>query len=269
MPELPEVETIVRDMNGEISGSRIENIEYITPSVWRGKIPGRKSLIAVRIIEFQRLGKHILMHLSNNHTIVIHLKMTGRLTLQGPGLKPARHTHLIIEFNGGELHFSDIRRFGFIDYVKTPEVMDARYIACLGSDALKISANEFIALIKSRNRPIKAALLDQTVIAGLGNIYTDEALFQANIKPSRKASKISQTRLMALHRCIRIVLRRAISARGSSVSDFVDGSGKKGTYQNHHKVYGRTGEMCFNCGTNIKRIIIAGRSSHYCPRCQR
>jgi formamidopyrimidine-DNA glycosylase len=269
MPELPEVETIVRDMNDEISGAQIKNIDFKTLSVWRGKIPTRKSSAGVKIIEFQRLGKHILIHLSNRHTLIIHLKMTGRLTLHKSGLKPSKHTHLIIEFDERELHYNDIRRFGFIDYLKTSEIMNAEYIARLGPDALAISKDEFIKAVKSKNRPIKAALLDQAVISGIGNIYSDEALFQARIRPSRRASNISKTRLTTLGRNIKIVLKKAIDARGSSVSDFVDGSGRRGTYQNHHKVYGRAGESCFSCGTEIKRRIIAARSSHYCPRCQR
>jgi formamidopyrimidine-DNA glycosylase len=269
MPELPEVETIVRDMNEAIAGARITDIDCLTRSVWRGRIPSRNSLVGREINKFQRRGKHILMHLSDNHTLVFHLKMTGRLTLHDPGCEPAAHTHMIMKLDNRELCYADVRRFGFIHYMKTSRVNKAEYVARLGPDALSISTDEFIGAVKSRNRPIKAALLDQTVISGLGNIYSDEALFDAGIRPSRKASNVSKNRLRLLEKNIKMVLRKAIMARGSSVSDFVDGSGRKGSYQSHHKVYGRTGDPCFNCGMDIRRVVIAGRSSHFCPRCQR
>jgi len=269
MPELPEVQTIIDDLADKITGKRIVEIDLITPSVWRDGIPQPELLLGTKIKNFERAGKHILIHLSNKNTIIIHLKMTGKLTVNKHHDPISKHTHLVIKFARDELRFNDVRRFGYLDCIESSQLSKVEYLARLGPDSLKIPADEFIRLIRSRKRTIKSLLLDQEVIAGLGNIYSDEALFAARIDPSRSAGGISTARLKKLHGCILAILQAAIKARGSSVSNYVDGSGKRGDFQKYHKVYGRSGQPCVRCGTSIKKRIISGRSSHFCSRCQR
>lgn len=195
--------------------------------------------------------------------------MTGKLTVCKPDDSIEKHTHFIVRFKGSELRFNDIRRFGYLDFKESTRLSEMKYLAVLGPDALEISENDFIRRVKSKNGMIKPLLLDQKIISGLGNIYADEALHAAGINPIRKASRISTVRLKRLHNNIVLILKKAIASRGSSVSDYVDGSGKKGGYQRYHRVYGLTGQPCRKCGLSIKKKIIAGRSSHYCPGCQR
>jgi formamidopyrimidine-DNA glycosylase len=269
MPELPEVETIVRDLRKNVTGSEIKAVRFLNNSVWRNAKPESRTLIGRKIEEVGRKGKHILIHLSGGRTLVVHLKMTGRLTYEGGGSPVAKHTHLILILNGGEMRFNDIRRFGYLDLAKSSQLDDMDYLRQLGPDPLMISEQEFTEIVRGRRKMIKALLLDQNVVSGLGNIYSDEALFAAGIYPARVSSRISKVRAGRLHHVIVKVLKAAIRARGSSVDDYVDGSGKRGSFQNYLKVYGRGGEPCVKCGTTIKRRVIGSRSAHFCPRCQR
>jgi len=269
MPELPEVQTIIDDLSKYLIGKSIDKLNIPTPSICRKHVPKSSRLKGVKIQSLDRRGKHILVNLTNNQTMIVHLKMTGKLIYIDNATEIAKHTHFIMIFDSGELHFNDIRRFGFIDFVNSDKLDKIPYLSGLGPDALDISTPEFISKLRSRNKPIKSALMDQNIIAGLGNIYADESLFSAGIRPSRIASSLSRKRLEKLYQSMREILRIAIQARGSSVSDYVDGSGIPGTFQNQHKVYGRTGLPCVKCGAAIKRQVLAGRSSHYCSRCQR
>ena len=269
MPELPEVQTIIDDLRKRVIGNRITNVSFITPSVWRNDIPGAGSLIDAEIVGLERKGKHILLHLSNSHTLVIHLKMTGKLIACDSKAIVPKHTHFVLKFTKQELRFNDIRRFGFLDYIPSSDLPNVGYLANLGPDALEIRESEFVLKLKSKKRAVKAVLLDQETISGLGNIYSDEALFAAAVRPSRIASGLSSAKLKTLHACVINILQTAIKARGSSVSDYVDATGLPGSYQNYHKVYGRGGLPCYRCGSSIKKQIIGGRSSHYCGRCQR
>ncbi|MEE9553885.1 MAG: bifunctional DNA-formamidopyrimidine glycosylase/DNA-(apurinic or apyrimidinic site) lyase [candidate division Zixibacteria bacterium] len=269
MPELPEVQTIIDDISKRIVGKTIKDVAYITNSIWRNEIPERTRFLKARVSGLERKGKHILVHLSDDHTLIIHLKMTGKLTVCRPDDPIIKHTHFIVRFARMELRFNDIRRFGYLDFTESSRLNDLKYLADLGPDALGISEYGFVNLVRSKNSRIKSLLLDQNSISGLGNIYADEALYAAGINPTRKSSGISPARIKRLHLNIVVILKKALASRGSSVSDYVDGSGKQGEFQNFHRVYGRTGKPCNKCGSSIKKKTVAGRSSHYCPRCQR
>ena len=269
MPELPEVETIVRDLRELIVGRKIIGVEFIRKSVWRNRAPKSAKLIGASIDSIGRRGKNILINLSNSRTLIIHLKMTGRLTFDLPTVILRKHTHLVLDLDGSHLRFNDIRRFGYLDLVETAKLGEIDYLAVLGPDALEISEDDFIKLIRSRHRIIKSMLLDQTVISGLGNIYSDESIFLAKIHPKKISSNLSRQKARKLYDAIREILLKAIKNRGSSVDDYVDARGDKGNHQNHFRVYGRDGEPCFICGHAIKRIVIGSRSTHFCPRCQR
>jgi formamidopyrimidine-DNA glycosylase len=269
MPELPEVETIVRDLRQAIVGKTITAAAFLTRSVWRVKPPKPIQFIGSRIAGIRRKGKNILIYLSNGNVLVVHLKMTGRLTCDVWNAPVVKHTHFIIDFDDGQLRFNDIRRFGYLDLVREDRLGEIDYLAAQGPDALEIRRDEFIKTVRSRKRMIKPMLLDQTFIAGMGNIYGDEALYLAGIAPKRVSSGLSAARAGRLYDAMIEVLEKAIASRGSSVDDYVDGRGNKGSYQEHHLVYGREGEPCKRCGRPIKRLVIGSRSAHFCPRCQK
>lgn len=269
MPELPEVETIVRDLRKNATGSEITKVHFLNDTIWRNGRQSACTLTGRKIEQIGRKGKHILLHLSGDRTLVVHLKMTGRLTYDTRSKPVTKHTHFVLVLDKGEIRFNDIRRFGYLDLVKSSQLDDIDYLKQLGPDPLMISQREFTEIVRGRKKMIKALLLDQNVISGLGNIYSDEALFAAGIHPARVSSRVSRARTGRLHRAVVDVLKAAIKARGSSVDDYVDGSGKRGYYQNHLKVYGRGGEPCIKCGTPIRRRTIGSRSAHFCPRCQR
>jgi formamidopyrimidine-DNA glycosylase len=269
MPELPEVETIVRDLREDISGRRISNVRFLTRSVWRKHVPSTQSLVGATIERLDRMGKNILIFLSNGRVLIVHLKMTGRLTFEKPSAPKKKHTHFILSLNGGELRFNDIRRFGYLDLVYSQKLGKVPYLARLGPDALKIGRQEFTELIRTRKRIIKALLLDQDLIAGMGNIYTDEALFRAGIHPKRVSSSLSVARAGKLHEAMIETLNLALSARGSTIDNYVGGRGTPGSFQDQHLVYGREGKPCPKCGRTIKRILVGGRSTHFCSHCQK
>jgi formamidopyrimidine-DNA glycosylase len=268
MPELPEVETIVRDLKERVIGAGIRRVSFLNGSIWRNGKPSSRSLIGKKIQDIERKGKNILVHLSSDRTLVVHLKMTGKLTLQRQGSPMIKHTHFIMNLDDGELRFNDTRRFGYLDLVRSSRLDSIDYLAKLGPDPLQISENEFVEIVRSKRRIIKSLLLDQNVISGLGNIYTDEALFSAGIHPKRISSSLSAKRIKRLHRAIIEVLKAAIGTRGSSIGDYVDALGRPGAYQDHHNVYRRYGQPCPGCGRSIRREVIGGRSAHFCPRCQ-
>jgi formamidopyrimidine-DNA glycosylase len=285
MPELPEVETIARGLASRVSGDVIE-------SVWLGskseplKSPAHEiaaTLEKKRIADVRRVGKHIVFDLENVETKpvggkktkrarsrpapvaaqwIVHLGMTGRMLVCEADTEISKHTHAVVKLaSGRELRFVDPRRFGRLSV--------ARGFEANGSEPLEIKLDDFIALFQGRKTPIKSALLNQKLLSGVGNIYADEALFRAGIRPRRRAASLTKEDLRRLHSALRQVLKEAIKLGGSSVSDYVDADGEEGFFQLRHHVYGREGEPCRVCKTPIKRIVIAGRSSHYCPKCQR
>jgi len=262
VPELPEVETVVRSIR-PLVGRRILSAEFRCPRVLRGsdaehmaaEVAGR------RITGVSRYGKFILVHLDRGH-LLIHLGMAGRLLLGGP---TAKHTHAILTLDQGVLLYEDSRQFGCVQYW---DDVPAR-ITRLGPEPLEVSFEEFYNRLKGRKTRIKALLLNQTFVRGIGNIYADESLFRAGIHPAALAGRLKKERVRKLYDAVRAVLGEAIAAGGSSISDYVDADGRRGWFQIQHRVYGREGEPCVVCRTRIRRIQVAQRSSHFCPKCQK
>lgn len=307
MPELPEVETIRRSLLKEIDHAVIKEINIYHPDVLMNFADC--ALNDWHIDNIRRRGKYLLFDLSrqslnlsdaetpspaaaiktttfsnanpqtsekesvNQIIMLIHLRMTGKLLLEGANTKPAKHTHVrMILDKGYNLDFNDVRRFGRIKiFLPGEEVLDHGY-ATLGPEPLgeEFTVDYFIQTCKRlKNSTIKGLLLNQTAIAGIGNIYADESLFRSGIRPDSRAGKISKKRLTLLRQKIREVITEAIGHRGTSFHDYVDGLGKKGNFQIQLAVYQKTGQPCPHCGNPIKKIKVAGRSTHYCPHCQK
>jgi formamidopyrimidine-DNA glycosylase len=275
MPELPEVETVANGVNERIRGERIE-------SAWfsRYKEPFKTSptemaeaLSGQRIERVHRVGKHIVFDLTGSHADrlqwIVHLGMTGRLLVSAATVPVPSHTHAILSLSSGrELRFVDPRRFGRLALHSVADAKSSGSFRGPGHEPLTISAGDFAALFRNRKLSIKAALLNQKLLHGVGNIYADESLFRAGIRPTRMAGRLSRERLTRLHTALQEVLRKAIELGGSSVSDYVDADGVAGFFQLEHHVYMRTGQPCLVCGAPIRRTVVAGRGTHYCARCQ-
>lgn len=272
MPELPEVETIASGVNRRVQGDSIVSAWF---SLYREpcRTPAAEMAPALegrRIERVRRVGKHIVFDLSYRGAAsaqwIVHLGMTGRLLVSVAAVPVPPHTHAILRLaSGRELRFVDARRFGRLAL----HTAEGGGFAGPGREPLTISKEEFAALFCGRKLSVKAALLNQRLLHGIGNIYADESLFRAGIRPTRVAGRLARERLDHLHTEIRAVLTGAIRAGGSSVSDYVDADGVRGFFQTEHRVYGREGEPCAVCGTRIRKMVVAGRGTHYCPRCQR
>ncbi len=304
MPELPEVETIARGLDTRVAGDTVESV-WIGSRQQPLKSPAgviAATIEAKRIVRVHRAGKHIVFDLAGESRAsqtralptkkgkrrskvrsqprpaaslqtsdvqtaqwIVHLGMTGRMVVCEPATEIAKHTHLIAKLaSGRELRFIDSRMFGKLSVHLQPGGFDPG-----GVEPLEVSEERFVALFRGRKTPIKSALLNQKLLRGVGNIYADESLFRAGIRPRRRASVITREQLRHLHRAVREVLREAIALGGSSISDYVDADGEEGFFQLQHRVYGREGEPCLVCGTAIRRVVLAGRSSHYCANCQK
>jgi formamidopyrimidine-DNA glycosylase len=298
VPELPEVETIACGLDKRVAGDAVE-------SVWIGsrkqplKSPAgliASTLEGKRIVRVHRAGKHIVFDLEGEARTatraassagknsarrgqtrqaaslqqgmqtaqwIVHLGMTGRMVVCEAAAEIVKHTHLIARLaSGRELRFIDPRMFGKLS-VHTGGFDPG------GVEPLEVGEERFLELFYGRKTPIKSALLNQKLLRGVGNIYADESLFRAGLRPRRKASTITREQLGKLHQAVREVLREAIALGGSSISDYVDADGEEGFFQLQHRVYGREGEACLVCGTVIRRVVLAGRSSHYCSKCQK
>ena len=259
MPELPEVETIARGLDKRVRHDVID-------SVWLGKYrePLKSSprdistaLTGTRIVQVRRVGKHIVFDLQPKSS-------RNGMVVCSPKEETPRHTHAVASLaSGRELRFVDPRRFGRLS------VAIKESFAGPGTEPLTISSDDFAKLFRGRKTPIKAALLNQKLLHGVGNIYADESLFRAGIRPKRQAGRLSRAELNRLHAAVKEVLKEAIKLGGSSVSDYVDADGREGFFQLQHRVYLRTGEPCLVCKTPIKRIVLGGRGTHYCSKCQR
>ena len=295
MPELPEVETIARGLAKRVTGDVIE-------SVWLGskpeplKSPAMEivaTLEHARIADVRRMGKHIVFDLERKKRLtkrgrgpltragrvgdppphssararaqwIVHLGMTGKLLVCPPEADVEKHTHAIVKLaSGRELRFVDPRRFGRLSVSQNGDFEAG------GWEPLKVELEKFVTLFRGRKTPIKSALLNQNLLRGVGNIYADESLFRARIRPRRRAATLTREQLRKIYLSVQEVLKEAIELGGSSISDYVDADGEVGFFQLQHRVYGREGEPCLVCKTPIKRIVIAGRSSHYCPKCQK
>jgi len=260
MPELPEVETVRRTLAAHVEGRTIINAELVSPLCADRKPDElRLALEGRKILGLNRHGKHLLFKLDRGW-LDIHLRMTGKL-LAGASRTP--YTRAVLTLDSGSIFFDDVRQFGRLCYLESPTDL------ALGPDALDIPADIFAAILRARRTRIKPLLLNQEAIAGIGNIYADEALHAARIHPRAIASRLSSGRANRLHNAVQRILASAILAGGSSISDYVDADGNRGGFQTQHQVYGRTGEPCFICHTPIRRIVLNQRSTHFCPSCQR
>jgi formamidopyrimidine-DNA glycosylase len=303
MPELPEVETIARGLASRVTGDVIESVWLGSkPEPLKSTAAEIVSTLeAQRVTGVRRVGKHIVFDLEparssagrasslarggkrthasvtktkaagdgarpiqaeSSSQWIVHLGMTGRMVVCPPDSEIVKHTHLIAKLaSGRELRFVDPRRFGRLSVTRGFEAH--------GSEPLEVQLDHFLGLFHGRKTPIKSALLNQKLLSGVGNIYADESLFRAGIRPRRRASSLTMEDLRRLYPAVQEVLREAIALGGSSVSDYVDADGQEGFFQLQHRVYGRGGEPCLVCKSPIKRVVIAGRSSHYCPKCQK
>ncbi|MEM6387057.1 MAG: bifunctional DNA-formamidopyrimidine glycosylase/DNA-(apurinic or apyrimidinic site) lyase [Pseudomonadota bacterium] len=283
MPELPEVETVKNGLRPTMENAVIASVDVNRPDL-RWPFPDRmkERLENVAVKNLRRRSKYILVDLSSNETLLIHLGMSGRILISGdqvgafhhPHPAPQKHDHVVFHMqSGARITFNDPRRFGAMDLIETAGLEDHKLLRQLGPEPLSNAFNEsyLIESLKSRRTPIKAALLDQKLVAGLGNIYVCEALFRAGISPLRRSDRIAGTRLAELVPHIRDVLREAIEAGGSSLRDYRTAGGELGYFQHRFAVYGQEGEQCRKpgCGGKVKRIVQSGRSSFYCKGCQR
>ena len=283
MPELPEVETVRRGLEPVMTGQVMAQVAVNRPDLrWPFPLNMAARLTGRRVLQLRRRSKYILADLDSGETLLIHLGMSGRMLISGDPLgrfvqeHPAKekHDHVVIDMaNGARVTFNDPRRFGAMDMFTTDAADAHPLLASLGPEPLgnDFSESYLVAALKPRNMPIKSALLDQKIVAGLGNIYVCEALFRTGISPLRKARNVSKPRLAALVPAIRNVLSEAIEAGGSSLRDFRQTDGELGYFQHSFDVYGREGENCRNadCSSRISRVVQSGRSSFYCPTCQR
>ena len=266
MPELPEVQTIVQSLARVLIRRRIDAVYINRQDVIRPAQFDLASHLAGRsLTHIGRRGKKIILQLDDGNRLYIHLGMSGRLSLE-PSQAPARpHTHVILQFQSDQLRFVDPRRFGGIFWLGT----DGSAEQGLGPEPLLMRPRQLALGLRGTRRSIKTALLDQSMIAGLGNIYADEALFAAGIDPRVPANKLTPKQIVRLNRAIKQVLRRALRHRGSTLRDYRDANGQAGRFQKLHRVYGRGAKPCTHCRTAIKRIVLGGRSTHFCPNCQK
>jgi formamidopyrimidine-DNA glycosylase len=282
MPELPEVETIANGVHARVHGQRIAGV-WTSGKPQTFKSPETEiveALTGATIDSVRRVGKTIVMTVSRRGAkkgqggveFLIHLGMTGRLLVSDPEVPLPPHTHAVLALGDRrEVRFVDPRRFGRLSIhrqVNADDKAGGSY-AGPGREPLTISLEDFVELFRGRKTPIKAALLNQSLLHGVGNIYADESLFRAGIRPRRLAGRLTREELTRLRTALKDVLRRAIKLGGSSVSDYVDAEGMRGYFQIEHKVYGREGEPCATCGTPIKKIVVGGRGTHFCPACQK
>jgi formamidopyrimidine-DNA glycosylase len=272
MPELPEVETVVRRLRSSVVNQKIQKVRIVTPKIVRPPAgPFIKSLQGAIIRKISRKGKFILITLDPAGTLILHLKMTGQVLLETTATPGDQHTHLILSFYSSpiHMHYRDIRKFGFFDFLSGGAVGEPLYLKKIGPDPLEISPKTFFERIRHKKRSIKSVLLDQSVISGLGNIYVDESLFLSGVHPQIKASTLSPDQARTLFRIIKKILNRAIDLQGSTLRNFRTPDGNSGGYQKFHQVYRRKGQSCPRCGSSIAKMIVAGRGTHYCPSCQR
>ncbi|MFN8495143.1 MAG: bifunctional DNA-formamidopyrimidine glycosylase/DNA-(apurinic or apyrimidinic site) lyase [Caldilineaceae bacterium] len=275
MPELPEVETYVREIAPHLRGRQVtaarvrwaRTIEAPDPTAFAERIIGQ------RFATFSRRGKYMLFGMESGDTLIVHLRMTGHLFVLAGSIEPDKHTHVVLDLdNGQSLHYQDSRKFGRIWLVSDP----AQVVGKLGPEPLgeAFSVQAFAHKLAGRGASIKALLLDQRIVAGVGNIYADEALFAAGVYPARAGGALTTQEIERLRNAIQTVLQRAIQLNGSSlghssVQNYLRPNGELGGFQDEHKVYQRAGEACLQCGQKIERMVLAQRSTHFCTICQK
>jgi formamidopyrimidine-DNA glycosylase len=271
VPELPEVETIVRDLRPALVGRRMGPMRKSTrPLRTPWKRSWRRYLQGASVQSIERRGKWIVISLDSAVCLLVHLGMTGQLRVLPASEPVARHTHLIFDLDQGRAHlrFRDVRRFGQVTVIESRSLGAFFEKTRLGPEPFKLDGPYWDRKLSQTRRSLKAVLLDQSVVAGVGNIYADEALFEARLHPARSACRLTTAERSRLRRVLSKVLNRAIGGRGSTIRDYVDGAGRSGGYQNEFRAYGRTGKPCVRCACPIRRIRLAGRSTHFCPGCQ-
>lgn len=282
MPELPEVESIRLQLLKFLVGHKIKDI-VINYSKTFGENEKEK-VICARIVGVKRFGKALVIELSNNYSLVAHVKMTGQFIYQGPNLKskpiytkkvvggvPGKHTHIIFRLDrGGVLYFNDYRKFGWVKVLESKNIKEkSEFIGRLGPEFLNgMNQKIFSEILSKSKKPIKLLLMDQQKMAGVGNIYANDALWLAKVAPTKESKKLINEEVIRLFEAVEEVLKEGIKRGGASELAFVTPDGKEGKYQDFTLVYGREGEPCRNCKTPIKKIKLSGRGTYYCPVCQ-
>jgi len=288
MPELPEVETIRLGLQKYLVGHKIIGVQVRVPKIFIGST---KQIIGAKITNLKRIGKGLIIELNNNFVLAIHLKMTGQLIYQDGKTKnvalsaktggeklPSKYSHVIFALdNGAFLYYNDLRRFGWIKVVKKDQLMQIPFFKEMGPEPLVVISSGqahltlelFKKIISSSNTVIKVLLMDQKKIGGIGNIYANDALFEAKIDPRRKAKSLSSQEIKKLYESVLDVLQKSLKYGGSSDENFVNALGQEGNYQNHTLVYGREKKPCRNCKNLIKKIKLGGRGTYYCSICQK
>ncbi|RJX17115.1 MAG: DNA-formamidopyrimidine glycosylase [Ammonifex sp.] len=273
MPELPEVETIRQQLEALVSGARIlDSTVYLpkvisepSPEVFAGLIRGRQ------ILSVTRRGKYLVFGLSGGYTLVIHLRMTGQLIYEEEGATP-RHTHLILHLERDRrLRFTDLRQFGRVWLFPSADTRSQAGMEKLGPEPLSPEFTEtyFATRLRNSRRSLKPLLLDQQVVAGIGNIYADESLYRAGLHPNRRANSLNDREAKALYRAVKEVLHAGVSHRGTSIRNYLDAEGRAGSHQDFLKVHNRAGRPCPRCGSAIEKTKLGGRGTYFCPSCQR
>lgn len=272
MPELPEVETVRRSLEPLLLGRKIAAVHIHYGGIIKKPSPKEfvNALKGLTIESVGRRGKYLLVELRSCQTLVIHLRMTGQLTVVEQKVPLPTHTHLVFVLdNGTELRFNDVRKFGLVYLIAKDCFHEAGGLSNLGPEPLeKEFTLEYLKTrLQGKKGKLKSFLLDQTQIAGIGNIYADEAMFRAGLHPERVTASLTLAEITRLHQAIQMTLQEGINFRGTSIKDYVDGKGEKGGFQERLKVYGRAGKSC-DCGCSLEKKTVAGRTTVYCPRCQ-
>lgn len=266
MPELPEVETVRLQLEREILGSTIAVVEINEAKNFVGD---KALIIGEKIGKVGRSGKYLFVYFESDKGLVIHLKMTGRLVLQDDFYDTAKHTRVIITLaDGRKVYYWDIRKFGYVRISEKLELEREKLMQKMGKEPWDITDKELLGKLKRTTRPIKEAILDQSILAGVGNIYANDGLWLAGIDPRRKSNSLKLKEIKKLRECLCIVLKRGLLVGGASDNTYRDFYGERGSYQDEFLTYGRTGQPCNKCGTKLKRIVVGGRGSWICQMCQ-
>jgi len=286
MPELPEVETIRLGLQKYLLGREIQEVEVRIPKMFSGN---KNDVIGAKIIGLKRIGKSLIIELNNDFVLAVHLKMTGQLIYQDQKTKnlalspkvggttlPSKYTHIIFKLNDAFLYYNDLRQFGWIKVVRKDQLMQIPFFKEMGPEPLvasssgqaPLSLDKFKQIISKGNTVIKVLLMDQKKIGGIGNIYANDALFKAKIDPRRKAKTLTEEEIKNLYDAIFFILKKSLEYGGSSDENYVNALGQEGKYQNHALVYGKEGERCGICGGIIEKIMLGGRGTYFCPKCQ-
>ena len=272
MPELPEVETMARTLASRVVGREVKSFRILSSSlVKHGHSSDLQAIIGRRVEEVRRRGKIVVIAFKERGHLLFHPKMTGQFLFRPLQQPVDKHTHFCLTFKkySDELRFSDVRKFGYMCFEDHPQGTGSRILDGLGPEPLDLDLKHFKALFSSHRARLKSLLLDQSFLAGVGNIYADEILFQAGIHPFRSADTLSEREVCRLWRAMLNILQEAIEHRGTSIRNYVDAEGRRGEFQSLHKVYGRASLPCLICGSSIRKKMAAGRSTHFCPKCQK